>query len=184
MNTQRIKTLLLAAFVASLAMLGALSTGCGGAPSGDDMPPPDAAITSDATGPITGASIMALPERWFQTSPPAAQTTQAMQARVSGFDDIPMIRAGSIVGVNWRLRSMLVAGTLTINPTINGTPTSIFGMSATNGSTLGGSEVQGPGDDHYETGDTIGVVISTTSFAPTTNNLVEVWIEVMPDGAP
>lgn len=153
---------------------------CGADPT---TPTDDAAQAIDARIPLDpsgSGSITALPERWFQDSVPVTEQNQAMQQRVSAdFTDIQMIRPGFLAGINWRLTRSVTAGSVTVQPTINGTPRSLFGTSSPNGSPSGGSDRQSPDPEaHYEAGDTVGVFITTSGLAPITNQTIEVWLEV------
>jgi len=120
------------------------------------------------------------PEQWAQQNVAAAQTNVPLFAQVStNFDDIPMMRAGSIVGLNARLTEAVTAGTATVRVSVNGVGgTLAVAMAA---ASTGGRSTQNAGVDTFVAGDLVGVLITTTGgFTPTTTD-VETWLEIEED---
>lgn len=122
---------------------------------------------------------MALPEQWAQLSITPSQTNVPLSAQVStDFDDLKMIRAGSIVGMATRLVSAMVAGTLTVTVTKNGAAGTLTIVSTSGGNASGGVATQAAGIDTYVAGDLIGIQLTTDAgFLPLSDN-IEAWLEV------
>lgn len=116
-----------------------------------------------------------MPEMWAQQNVAAGQTDVALSATVSAhFDTIKMIRAGSIVGIATRLTEAITAGTITVTVTKNGVACA---MTLSHGTGTGGSAIQAAGIDNYNSGDLIGVRVTTSAgFLPITTDL-EVWVD-------
>jgi hypothetical protein len=90
-----------------------------------------------------------------------------------------MTRAGSIVGLSTRLTEAITAGTLTVEVTINGSPS--FALVHTSGT--GSQFTQSAGIDSYAAGDLVGIRITTDAgFLPNTTDL-EAYIQVF-EGTP
>jgi hypothetical protein len=122
---------------------------------------------------------MALPEQWAQLSITPSQTNVPLSAQVStDFDDLKMIRAGSIVGMATRLVSAITAGTLTVTVTKNGAAGTLSIVHTNGSNASGGVATQASGIDTYVAGDLIGIQLTTDAgFLPLLNN-VEAWLEV------
>jgi hypothetical protein len=133
-----------------------------------------------ATVTITGR-VMALPEQWSQTLVPTNQTSVPLSQLVSqAFDTLKMIRSGSIVGIGWRiLNGPCTAGTLTVEPTINGVVGALSGVTTNAANTTGGQATQAAGLQDFVAGDLVGVKITTIGFAPANTVTIEVWLEVV-----
>lgn len=127
------------------------------------------------------SNAMPLPEQWCQNNVVASQTNVVVSSQVStNFDDLKMIRAGSIVGFATRLTANVAAGTLTVEITKNGaaltTPFTI--VHTAGGNPGGGVGTQAVGVSTYVAGDLIGVRLTTDAgFLPITTDL-EAWVEV------
>jgi hypothetical protein len=126
-----------------------------------------------------GASIYALPEQWAQQDVAANQTDVDLSAQVStNFDNVPAMRAGSIVGLSTRLTEAVTAGTLTVAVTINGAVGTLAVVSTSGSNPSGGQATQATGVDTYVAGDLIGVQLTTDAgFLPVTTDL-EAWLQV------
>lgn len=138
-----------------------------------------AGSTAELTVPYV---IESLPERWAQNPVVANQTDVALSCLVSiAFDDIKSIRAGSIVGINWRLSNAVTAGTLTVTATVAGAAGALSGSSTNALNQTGGSAIQVAGIDIYGVNVAIGVFVTTTAdFAAGVLPVLEVWLEVTP----
>lgn len=125
----------------------------------------------------TTSGIETMPEQWVRQNVPASATNIVMFSQVSSnFDDIKMMRAGSVVGLSTRLTEAITSGTLTVRLTINGTPGNLL-ISHTSGT--GGVATQAAGVDTYAANDLIGLQFTTTAdFLPITTDL-EAWLEVL-----
>lgn len=126
-----------------------------------------------------GVSTSPLPEKWGMVVT-ASLTNSVVPALVSiAFDDIRMIRPGSIVGIGWRLNDAVSAGTVSVRPTKNGTNCTLTGTSTSASNQSGGAATQATGVDTYVSGDLIGVKITTDGlFAPSGTANIEIWLEV------
>jgi hypothetical protein len=133
------------------------------------------------TVPAPPTVIFALPEKWGQNGVTASQTNVPLTALVSvNFDDLKMIRAGSIVGIRTRLTDAVTAGSLAIKVTKNGVAGTLAVTSTSISNQTGGVATEAAGVDTYIAGDAIGVMITLTSgdFAPSGGTNLEVWLEV------
>lgn len=126
---------------------------------------------------VPGTGFEAMPEQWVKLNVPASQATTPMSAQVStNFDELQMLRAGSIVGLSTRLTEAITAGTLTVSVTINGAPA--LTIVHTTGSD-GEVATQNTGIDTYVAGDLVGISYSTDGFfLPITTDL-EAWLQVV-----
>jgi hypothetical protein len=122
-----------------------------------------------------------LPEQWAQNNVPANTPATAMSAQVStNFDEIKMMRPGSIVGISSRLTEAVTAGLLQVDATINGVivPAAALNISMAIGSS-GGQTLAAPGIAPYVAGDLVGIKFTTdVAFTPITTNL-EAWLEIL-----
>jgi len=136
----------------------------------------EAALEIQRSGAGT-ADIYSLPEVWTQNDVPASQAATPLFSNTSQlYDDIQVVRAGSIVGLNVRFTGNLTAGSATATVTINGIPATLS-VIVSSGSSSGRS-IQVAGIDTLIAGDRIGVQLSTNgSFAPTTLD-VDAWLEI------
>jgi len=124
-------------------------------------------------------------EKWTQENVAATQTNVDLSAMVSThFDDIKMIRAGSIVGLGTRFTEAITdanADSCLVEVTVNGVEGNLGISHSSGGNASGGQATQDPGVDTFSAGDRIGVSITTLgTFAPTTTD-VEAWLEVAYD---
>jgi len=121
----------------------------------------------------------ALPEQWAQNDVAASQTDVPLSAQVStNFDDIPAIRAGSLVGLSVRFTETITAGETTIAVTINGVATALTLTCDAGTNPDGGIATAASGVVPYVAGDLIGVFITTDAgFLPITTD-VEAWVQV------
>jgi len=131
-------------------------------------------------------SLYAPPEQWAQENVAPSQTGVALSCQVStNFDDLRMIRPGSIVGLGVRFTEAITAGTATIRATINGGNAAIEVVCTSLSNADGGQMTTQSGVDVYAGGSVIGVEIDTDAgitFANRSN--VEVWLEVTEFGDP
>lgn len=124
-----------------------------------------------------------LNELWAQNDVPAATAGGVMQAQLStNFDEVKMMRPGSIVGISARLTEAVTGGlgALQVDATINGVivPAAALQVSMGIGST-GGQTVAAPGVAPYVAGDLVGIKFtSPAGFTPTTTDL-EAWLEIV-----
>lgn len=124
-----------------------------------------------------------LNELWAQNDVPAATAGGVMQAQLStNFDEVKMMRPGSIVGISSRLTEAVTGGlgALQVDATINGVivPAAALQVSMGIGST-GGQTVAAPGVAPYVAGDLVGIKFtSPAGFTPTTTDL-EAWLEIV-----
>lgn len=128
-------------------------------------------------GPEGGSGAYALPEQWAQNDVAANQAAVALSAQVStNFDNIQMIRAGSLVGLSVRFTEVITTGQAEVIVTINGVATALAVIVASGFDS--GVATATAGDIPYVAGDTIGMTITTPGgFAPTTTD-VEAWAQV------
>lgn len=126
---------------------------------------------------VEESNPMALPEQWVRNAVPAGAPVTPLSTLVStNFNDISMIRSGSIVGMRARLTGTITAGSIAVEVTRNGAGTGFF-VSLNPGST-GDFKTADLGAFTYAPNDLIGVQFLTdVALAPTTLNL-EVWLEV------
>lgn len=91
---------------------------------------------------------------------------------------VPMVRPGSVTGIVVRSNEARTAGSLTVEPTINGTATGLSAvLDATN--TTVHTATQAAGRDTYPAGGEVGVKITTTGdWAPTSAD-IQVTVEVL-----
>lgn len=126
-----------------------------------------------------GGGIAGLPEQWAQNNVAANQAAVALSAQVStNFDNIKMIRSGSVVGLATRFTEAITAGTATIIVTKNGVATTLQIVHTNASNSSGGVATKTSGSVNYVAGDLIGVTITTDAgFLPVTTD-VEAWVEV------
>lgn len=126
-----------------------------------------------------GNNRFAPPEQWAQQNVAAGQVAVAIPSAVSvNFDDIKMMRAGSVVGLSTRLTDAVTAGTATVRVTINGVGGTLNVAHTAGGNPTGGQSTQRAGIDTFLAGDLVGLSITTDLiFLPITTDL-ESWIEV------
>ena len=119
------------------------------------------------------------PEQWALQDIAANLTNQALSAQVStDFDNIPMIRAGSIVGLNTRFTEAITTGTATVTVTVNGSAGTLSVVSTSVSNSTGGRSTQRAGIDTFAAGGLVGIQITTDgTFAPTTTD-IESWLEI------
>jgi hypothetical protein len=123
-----------------------------------------------------------LGEKWVQNNVVASQSNVDLFALVStSFDDLKMIRSGSIVGLSTRLTAAITdatADSLIVAVTINGA-TGTLDISHSSGTNpTGGEATQAKGIDTFSAGDLVGVELTTLgSYTPATLDL-EAALEV------
>lgn len=107
---------------------------------------------------------------WFQDNVAASQTAVALVI-ANARTEIPMVTAGSVVGIVVYSNAARSAGTLTVDVTINGTATGCQAvLDGTNTQTDTGT--QAVGTDTFTAGQRIGVKITTDgSWSPTTADI-------------
>lgn len=128
---------------------------------------------------VYGNQRFSPPEQWTQQNVAASQTDVALSAQVStNFDNIKMIRDGSLVGLSTRLTQAITAGTLTVTVTLNGGGTSLLLAHTAGSNPSGGQVTQRPGLATFIAGDLIGIKLTTTAgFLPITTDL-GAWLEL------
>ena len=128
-----------------------------------------------------GSKRLSPPEKWNQQNVAKSQTNVALSTLVStNFDDIKMIRAGSIVGLGSRFSTAVTAGTATVKVSVNGATTGTLTVVSTNASNAsGGQSTQQAGIDRFVAGDEVSILITTDgSFAPDGGTNLEAWLEI------
>jgi hypothetical protein len=127
---------------------------------------------------IIETGIQTMPEQWASLNVGAGLTNVAMSTQVStNFDDIKMMRPGSIVGLATRLTQAITAGSLTVSITTNGVAGA---LSIVHTSGSGSVATQVVGIDAYLAGDLIGIQFTTTAgFLPALTANLEAWIEIL-----
>lgn len=136
--------------------------------------------TEGGNSPSSGAAgRFAPPEQWAQDDVAANQAAVALSAQVStNFDNIKMMRSGSVVGLSTRFTGAVTAGTATIRVTKNGVAGTLSVASTAVSNPSGGQATQATGVDTFVAGDLIGLSITTDAgFLPVTTD-VEAWIEI------
>lgn len=113
-----------------------------------------------------GSDITYLPDRWEQMDVPASQVNVPLPSSLSQlFDEIPVTRLVSILGLRTQLTEAIVAGSLEVRVFINGLPSPAF-MTYGAGSSGAGTTFP-PGLAVALAGQTIGVRVSTSvDFEP------------------
>jgi hypothetical protein len=122
------------------------------------------------------------PEKWHQANVAASQTDVDLNALQSiNFDNIKMIRAGSIVGLSTRFTQAITdanAGSAVVTVTKNGAAGTLSLSHSSGSNPSGGEATQAAGIDTFVAGDLIGIQITTLgTFAPTTTD-VEAWLDM------
>lgn len=122
---------------------------------------------------------LSLPEQWTRARVTANLVNVALSAAVGAdFDDLPMIRSGSIVGLATRLTAACAAGTLTATVTKNGVAQTLAVVTTSGANASGGQVTQVAGVDTFVAGDLIGIQLTTSSgWLPVTTNL-HAWLEI------
>lgn len=130
-------------------------------------------------GPVARSGLFALPEQWAQNDVVANQAAVPLSAQVStNFDDITMVRDGSLVGLVTRFTEVITAGTATVIVTINGVATALLIVHTAISNSSGGIATAAFSAIDFVAGDLIGVTITTDAgFLPVTTD-VEAWIQV------
>jgi hypothetical protein len=122
-----------------------------------------------------------LPESWEEQDVATGLTDKIVAATVSTlFDEVDMVRAGSLTGLTTRLTSAITAGALTVKVSINGAATAFTLVHTSVSNPSGGRATLAPGTVPFAPGDRVGILIDTTvGFSPTsTDLLVRVEVEV------
>lgn len=119
---------------------------------------------------------------WWQDNVAASQTGVVL-AMSNARTEVPMPSAGHVVGIVVYSNAARVAGTLTVDATINGTATGLQAiLNGTNTQTKATRQAQGL--DKYAEGNRIGVKITTDgSWSPTTAD-IDVAVLVVPEVTP
>ena len=117
------------------------------------------------------------PEKWGVNNIGDGTPATPMFGLVStNFDDIEMIRGGSIVGLSARLTAALAAGDIGVTVTKNGVPQT---LSVAGGAAfVSGRATQAAGIDTFLAGDKLGVEFSTGAGTAPTNADLEAWIDL------
>jgi hypothetical protein len=141
-----------------------------------------------STGPTGGSAVVtnpaSPPEQWAVEIVPANTPATAMSAQVStNFDEIKMMRPGSIVGISSRLTTAVTAGTVQVDATINGVIVPAAALNVTMGvASTGGQTLAAPGVAPYVAGDLIGIKFTTSvGFTPDATANLEAWLEILED---
>lgn len=119
---------------------------------------------------------------WYQDDVAASQSAVALP-RGNGRTEVPMPSAGHVVGVVVYSNAARVAGTLTVEVTVNGTGTGLTAvLNASNTQTKATRQAQNL--DKYAEGNRIGVKITTDgSWSPITAD-IDVAVLVVPEVSP
>ena len=105
---------------------------------------------------------ISIPEQWAIVDVLGVVDT-VMSAQVSmAFDTWKALRPGSIVGLSTRFLAAIIAGTATIQVTINGVGGTLQIVHDAGSNQTGGIATQDPGVDLFNADDAIGVRIATT----------------------
>jgi hypothetical protein len=131
-------------------------------------------------GPTTSSGgFFSPPEQWAQNDVAANQAAVALSAQVStNFDNIKMIRAGSLVGLATRFTEAITAGQADVIVTINGVATALTIVHTNAANQTGGVATAAVGAIPYVAGDLIGITVTTNAgFLPITTDL-EAWLQV------
>ncbi len=117
------------------------------------------------------------PEKWQRNNIGAGTLATPMSALVStNFDDINMIRAGSIIGLSARLTAAITAGSCTVTITKNGVAGT---LTLTMGIGVSDAEAtQLAGIDTFVAGDKIGIEFSTGLGTTPTAADLEAWLDM------
>lgn len=148
----------------------------------------DTLAAAHDTGAVVGLTVTkddirvgsTLLHQWTQDNAAAAQTDAVLVLNAGVRTEVTMPRGGHVVGISIRSNAARSAGTLTVEPTINGTKVGLQGV--LNGTdTQTDTARQDPGVDTFTAGQRIGVKLTTDgSWAPTTAD-VDVAVEVILD---
>jgi hypothetical protein len=144
-----------------------------------NLTPQPFVAASGAGGGGSMANPMALPEQWAALAIPANVGPVVTSCQVStNFDDIQMMRAGSIVGIRARLTDVVAQGDVTVSVTINGAPSGV-NITIPDGDATSANNLA-IGDFPYAASDLIGVTFTTSAdFLPDGTLNLEVWLEVL-----
>jgi hypothetical protein len=121
-------------------------------------------------------------EKWVQNNVAAGQAAVDLSALLStSFDDLKMIRAGSIVGLGTRFSQAITdatANSCIVRVAVNGVAGTLNIVHTSGSNPSGGEATQAAGIDTFVAGDRIGVEITTLgSFTPVTTD-VEALLEL------
>lgn len=132
-----------------------------------------------------GSSVYTPPEQWAYNNLVPSLTLQTIPAQVSGdFDDVPEIRAGSVVGLSVRLTSPIIAGTASVRLSINGIPAGLTLTMNSGTNPSGGVITQAPLLDAYTAGQKLGLLITTSGTFSTGGPVdLEAYIETATPGS-
>lgn len=165
----------------TLAAAGPGATG----PLGDSVTTP--VITIDAKGRVTAltsqnisnAAARLLLGQWHQDNVAASQTNVALELYgVTNHTERITTRAGSVTGIVVWSNAARAAGTLTVEPTIDGTGTGLTAVLDGTNTTMKVT-TQATGLDTYTAGQRIGAIITTDgSWSPTSAD-IQVEVEVV-----
>ncbi len=125
----------------------------------------------------------ALPEQWSRVHVAASLVNVPLSAGLcADFDDLPMVRAGSVVGLSVRLTSPAIDGAMAITITKNGVPQPLTIITTALSNTQGGRSIQALGVATFLPGDLIGVAVTTTAgWIPGPS--VHAWVQVSEEEA-
>ena len=117
------------------------------------------------------------PEKWGYGEVPANLAAEPMRGTVSQiFDDIQMIRPGSITGINIRSSAAITAGAITATVTVDGEvgALSVVLAGGTSARTIQAAEIDG-----FAAGALVGIKISSSAaLLPADAVDVEAWLDV------
>jgi hypothetical protein len=133
---------------------------------------------------VATGDVSAVLEKWTRQNVPDSLVDSPLSALVSTtFDDIKMIRSGSIRGLSSRFTATITdvtAGSAVVRVAINGAPGTLNVPSSSGVDPTGGEATQAAGIDTFVAGDLISIQLTTLgTFAPTgpTQDL-EAWLDV------
>ncbi len=118
-----------------------------------------------------------LSEKWVRNNIAASLTADPIEGLLStNFDDLKMIRAGSIVGMSTRLSAAAAGAGITSTAAVNGAAGTLNVVDAI--ASTGGEATQAAGIDTFVAGDLISVEITTPVGWTATTADIEVLLEV------
>lgn len=127
-----------------------------------------------------GSDITYLPDRWEKNDVAANLVDDVVASSVSQlFDEIPVTRTVSVLGIRTQLTEAITAGTLTVTVFINGVATAAALVHTSASNPSGGGVTFAPGVAVAAPGQTIGVRVTTDAgFLPDGSTDLSVLVEV------
>lgn len=95
----------------------------------------------------------------------------------NAIDGVPMLMAGEIIGITWKLSAAGTAGVFTIGPTVGGTEKTA--LTQTVGTAASGRAKVNRGTIPFAAGDEIGVEITTDGSWDGTSSDLAVWVHIL-----